>query len=576
MKSLKDSLRQALLESSLLDDDDIKKAIELQISIGGSLSDILAESGFVQKEALESLIWQDLDIQPLNIAGLRIDPEAVRTLPNDIAWRYQIMVVSKTEDTLNIAMADPMNIFLLDKLDEISGFKFNPVITTDSQLQEAMNRYYGTSLQAGDGRFSVSDSDIPAIELLPYRKPLQEEKAHPRELLQISQQAPVISLTGAILRQAIELSATDILIEPARKHLRIRYRIGGIWYQAQALSKSMYFPVVLRIRAISNMILTRCNLPQEGRFKQEVGGRQFEFRVSSLPSILGEVVYLHILEGPGQVIGLEALQLQPQPFKAIRKAIDLGRGLILVCGPAVSGKSTLLYSILNSVNDSEKNLFAIEETGKLPPGLEGINQVLIGSKSGRGPADILKSILNQDPDVILVGSMTDYEIVDIALNAATSGKLVLGQAEAQTTLGVLRQFLEMGIEPFLLSSALSCVIATRLLRKLCPNCKEPYKISPLQIERLSAWGLPRGKNAMFYKTKGCSLCLGLGYRGLFMLAEVLFFSPRIRQMFASGPDLDLIKRVAEEEGMEPLPKSGLAAAAEGTTSVEEVLKETQA
>jgi len=567
MVSLKDRLREILINNKLITQGQLDKALEIQKEKGGRLSDIIVDLKFIKEDELISTISAGLGLPLIDLKRFKIDYEIVKIIPINIARHYQIIPVSKMGDTITLAMADPLNIFAIDHVKALTGFKINPIISSSQDILQAIELSYPDTDKSVIENI-VKEMAASSIELI-----REEKEALPsdKELDRISRQAPVIKITDMTIEDAVEKKASDILIEPFDKKLRVRYRIDGILQEQKAPPKSMYLSIVSRVKVMSDLNIAEHRLPQDGRFKIKLSGKEIDFRISILPSSLGEKVAIRILDKSQATLDIEKLGFSEDNISKLKKVSLLPHGMMLVCGPTGSGKTTTLYSILKFVDSPEKNIVTVEDPVEYQ--LEGINQVNARPEIGLTFASALRSILRQDPNVIMIGEIRDYETVDIAIKSALTGHLVLSTLHTTTAGGAIVRLINMGVEPYLINSSLACVVSQRLVRKICSYCKESYTIKKEIIDSLKL-DLERIKKAEFFRGKGCSHCFNMGYSGRTGIAEVLVLTTRLRELILRREQEHVIKQQARLEGMKTLREDGLEAALKGLTSLEEVLRVT--
>jgi len=567
MVSLKDRLREILINNKLITQGQLDKALEIQKEKGGRLSDIIVDLKFIKEDELISTISAGLGLPLIDLKRFKIDYEIVKIIPINIARHYQIIPVSKMGDTVTLAMADPLNIFAIDHVKALTGFKINPIISSSQDILQAIELSYPDTDKSVIENI-VKEMAASSIELI-----REEKEALPsdKELDRISRQAPVIKITDMTIEDAVEKKASDILIEPFDKKLRVRYRIDGILQEEKAPPKSMYLSIVSRVKIMSDLNIAEHRLPQDGRFKIKLSGKEIDFRISILPSSLGEKVAIRILDKSQATLDIEKLGFSEDNISKLKKVSLLPHGMMLVCGPTGSGKTTTLYSILKFVDSPEKNIVTVEDPVEYQ--LEGINQVNARPEIGLTFASALRSILRQDPNVIMIGEIRDYETVDIAIKSALTGHLVLSTLHTTTAGGAIVRLINMGVEPYLINSSLACVVSQRLVRKICSYCKESYTIKKEIIDSLKL-DPERIKKAEFFRGKGCSHCFNMGYSGRTGIAEVLVLTTRLRELILRREQEHVIKQQARLEGMKTLREDGLEAALKGLTSLEEVLRVT--
>jgi len=567
MASLKERLTEILINNKLLTQEQLNTALEVQKTKGGRISDIIVELKFIQEHDLISALSAGLGLPLIDLKRFKVEAEVVKTIPVDVARQYQILAIAKMSDTITLAMADPLNIFAIDHVKSLTGYKINPIISSAQDINQAIDLYYPetTKNMINDLVKEMSDSSIEVI------KQDQEAVLSDQELGRISREAPVVKLTDMIIEKAVVKKASDVLIEPLDKKLRIRLRIDGVLTEEDSPPKSLHPSVVSRIKVISNLNVAEHRLPQDGRFKVKVGGREVDFRVSVLPSSLGEKVAIRVLDKSQALLDIERLGFSKEVIVKMQKVAKLPHGMILVCGPTGSGKTTTLYSILKFVDSPQKNLVTVEDPVEFQ--LDGINQVTARPEIGLTFAGALRSILRQDPNIIMIGEIRDFETVDIAIKSALTGHLVLSTLHTTTAPGAIVRLINMGVEPYLINSALVCVVAQRLLRKVCPYCREGYALKKEVAENLKL-DLKKGDKIEFFRGKGCPRCFNLGYSGRMAISEVLLLSASIRELILTRAQEYVIKQQARKEGMSTLREQGMQGALEGTTTLEEVLRVT--
>jgi len=567
MVSLKEHLTDILLSNKLITAEQLQEALDVQKKKGGRLSDIIIELKFIKESDLISALSTKLGLPLIDLKRCKMDHEVVKLIPIDIARNYQIIAISKIGDTITLAMADPLNIFAIDHVKTLTGFKINPIIASSQDILQTIEMVYPDATK-GVIDDLVKEMSASSIELIK-----EEKEAIPsdQELDRISREAPVIKINNMILEEAVKKKASDILIEPLDKKLRVRFRIDGVLQEQQAPPKSMHASIISRIKVMSDLDIAEHRLPQDGRFKVKMLGKEIDFRVSILPSSLGEKAAIRILDKSQATLDLDKLGFNQDIVDKLKKVSKLPHGMILVCGPTGSGKTTTLYSILKFVDSPEKNIVTVEDPVEYQ--LEGINQVTARPEIGLTFASALRSILRQDPNVIMIGEIRDYETVDIAIKSALTGHLVLSTLHTTTAPGAIVRLVNMGVEPYLIDSSLICVVAQRLLRKICPYCKEEYVIKKEIIDSLKL-NIHLFKKPVFYRGKGCGQCFNTGYAGRLGIAEVLLLTPNIRELIMNRAQEHFIKQQARKEGMRTLREEGVDMALKGLTTLEEVMRVT--
>jgi type IV pilus assembly protein PilB len=567
MLSLKDRLTEILINNKLITTDHLDQALKVQTAKGGKLSDIMVELKFVKEHELIATLSEGLGLPLIDLKRFKIDLEIVKIIPVDIARHYQIIPISKMGDTITLAMADPLNIFVIDHVQELTGFKINPIISSVQDINQTIELSYpDTSKGIIDDL--VKEMTVSSIELIKEEKDVSPSD---QELDRASHEAPVIKVVNMILEDSIKNKASDVLIEPFDKKLRLRYRIDGMLQEQKSPPKTMHAAIVSRIKVMSELDIAEHRLPQDGRFKIKILDHEVDFRVAILPSSFGEKVALRILDKSQANLDMKKLGFSDYALETLAKVSLLPHGMILVCGPTGSGKTTTLYAVLKSVDSPDKNIVTVEDPVEFQ--LAGINQVTARPEIGLSFAVALRSILRQDPNIIMIGEIRDYETVDIAIKSALTGHLVLSTLHTTTAAGAVVRLVNMGVEPYLINSSLVCVMAQRLVRKVCSSCKEAYILKNEVADSLKLNREKIGK-LQFYKGKGCQHCFNTGYSGRTVIAEVLQLSPKIRDLILTGAPEVSIKKQARLEGMQTLREDGLAAVLKGQTTIEEVLRVT--
>jgi len=569
MASLKDRLTDILIKNNLITPEQLNQALEEQRIKGGKLSDIIVALKFVSESNLISVLSQSMNFPLIDLKRFKVDAETARLVPSTIARHYQIIPVSKIGDTITLAMADPLNVFAIDHVASLTGYKINPIISSLQDIMQAIETSYADVSKDAIGDLVKEISATSSIELIKEEREASVEA----DMGTLSTDAPVIKITDLILDQAVKKKSSDILIEPFEKKLRVRFRVDGILQEEQSPPKHLHMSIVSRIKVMSELNIAEHRLPQDGRFKAKLGGREVDFRVSVLPSAFGEKVAIRILDKSQAMLDIQKLGFAEDTLSTLRKVAKMPHGMVLVTGPTGSGKTTTLYSVLKLLDSPEKNIVTVEDPVEYQ--LEGINQVTVKADVGLTFASALRSILRQDPNIIMIGEIRDFETVDIAIKSALTGHLVLSTLHTTTACGSVVRLVNMGVEPFMINSSVLCIVAQRLVRKLCPYCKHEDTLAEGVIKNLKI-AVPRGQKAVFYRGKGCSRCLNLGYSGRVGIAEVLLLTSRIRDLILNRAQEHIIKQHAREEGMHTLREDGIRAALAGLTSLEEIIRVTAA
>jgi len=566
--SAKDRLVRMLIESGVVTEEHLDEARVIQKETGGQISRILVERGFVSPEHLMTTLSDHLGIPPINLSKMRIPEEVTGLISKQLAMFYQVVPISKVGNTLTVAMADPLNVFALDDLRLMTGMEIHPLISNSKDVQEKLEEIYS----AKHGLESIlKETSVPDVEVS--KEEEDDQEIDIEQLLEATGDRSVIQVVNVVLVQAVQEGASDIHIEPFEKEMRVRYRIDGILEERTSPAKSMHAAIVSRIKIMSKLDIAERRRPQDGRFRIKLKGRDVDFRVSVLPTAHGEKVVLRILDKSASSKKLEELGFDDEALVKFRQAIHAPFGMVLVTGPTGSGKTTTLYAALTEINKPEINIITVEDPIEYQ--IMGINQVQVNPDIGLTFAAGLRSILRQDPNVVLVGEIRDQETADIAIKAALTGHLVFSTLHTNNAPGAITRLDDMGVEPFLISSSLLMVLAQRLVRRACIGCKKEIEIDAATLQRCQY--KPRsggGEPLRFCHGAGCHRCGGTGYKGRMSVIELLQMNDDLRALVVKRASATDIKKVAVEHGMQTLRMNALHKAAEGLTTLEEVLRET--
>lgn len=570
MATFKDRIKAVLIRDQILKVEDLELALEEQKKTGGELSGILIRLGMINEEQLAYLLSEGLSLPVLDIARMRLDPDVVGIIPPEVLRKYHILPVSRLGNNISLAMVDPLNIFVIDNVKALTGLTISPVIGRSRDIQEAIERYCAPRKEADS--FAKIMQDIKGADDLELISD-GVDKSDSKETEHLVQEAPIIRLTNTIIRQAVVAKASDVFIEPVDNALRIRYRVDGVLREIDRMSKALHFPIVSRLKVVSNLDISEHRLPQDGRFRLTLeGGREVDFRVNVLPTAHGEKIVLRVLDKGQEHVDIDNLGIEPEPLRQLKECALRPHGMVLACGPTGSGKTTTLYSILKFIDSSEKNIVTVEDPVEYQ--MKGINQVNIRFEVGLTFTSTLRSVLRQDPDVIMIGEIRDSETLDIAVKAALTGHMVLSSLHTTTAAGSVVRMINMGIQPFLVCAAVNCFMAQRLLRKICPKCKEEVRISETLYNKLMIARVLPGKDTVFWKGRGCDHCQGSGYSSRLVVSELLVLSPAVKKRILSGSGEMEIKSVARAEGMKTMREDALLKASRGQTTLEEVVRVT--
>ncbi len=557
-------LGDILIFEGIITDKQLTEAIALQNKEGGKLGEILIKLGFVSDEQMVIALSKQLAIPYISSDSGKLNPTADQNLetlvPHDFAVRNIVLPLSRNLNSLTVVMSDPMDLILIDNLRKITGCEINPIVSTKSNILKAIQAFYGKDRIFREAiQAAGTDSQEGIKELSSQETDLSLDK-----LIAQAEEAPVVKLVDLLIRQAIEESASDIHLEPHYDKLSLRYRIDGILYDMPSPSSALYLPIVSRIKILSKMDIAEKRLPQDGGFMVKMGKRFIDLRVSSMPTIYGEKIVLRILDKSRVPLDLAKLGFLPQELEMIRRGIGSSYGLILLTGPTGSGKSTTLYASLNEVKSPAKNILTAEDPVEYR--IEDINQVQVKPEIGLTFANALRCFLRQDPDIILIGEIRDLETAEMTIRAALTGHLVFSTLHTNDAISTISRLVDIGVPNYLVVTSLRLIIAQRLIRKLCPDCKEPYEVRPEDIPRNIILASP-----VIYKAKGCEKCNFIGYKGRSVINEIILVDAEIKAAVNKGLISSQIMEIAKKKGTLALLESGLKRVEEGITSLEEVL-----
>ena len=552
-----------LLEARLITPDALQKA-QLQIKTGGgNLAGALVKIGAIAEDDLAKFLSEFYGVPSVDLSNFNPDPSLTRILPSDVANKFQAVPVSRSGRRLTVAMANPANIFAIDDIKFITGCEVQPCVAPESAIKKAIDKAYD-SAATFESVMRGLDDEIEVLED-------QTDDVPDVSLLGEAEQAPVVKLVNSLITDAVRKGSSDIHIEPYEKSLRVRFRIDGTLYEMMSPPFRMKAAVTSRLKIMADLDIAERRVPQDGRIKLRLLGRNIDLRVSTLPTIFGEKVVMRILDKGNLNIDLSKLGFQDQAFNDFTKAITMPYGMVLVTGPTGSGKTTSLYSALSKINVPDVNIMTAEDPVEY--NLKGVNQVQVNDEIGRTFAACLRSFLRQDPDVILVGETRDLETAQIGIRAALTGHLVLSTLHTNDCPSTPARLLDMGIPPFLVSSSLQLILAQRLGRRVCRDCKEPYEASE---ESLVPYGhVPQGLGTVnFYKGKGCQTCNFTGMKGRVAIYEVMPVTTELRDLMLRNATTNEIRDTAVSQGMKTLRQNALQKVVDGITTVEEVLRVT--
>ena len=558
-------LGELFLRANLISEVQLNQAIAQQKVEGSRLGTILTKLGWVKEEEISQCLSEQYGIPYIDLDSQTISPEVIRLIPPGIVQKHLVIPIGKAGTTLTMAMADPTNVFAVDDIKFMTGLKVEAMVATESAVRRAIDRFYDSSETLQNVMASIEDAGMDVIE------EQQDGNLNISDLRQAVEEAPVVKLVNLILAEAIKKGASDIHAEPYEKTFRVRFRIDGVLYEVMTPTLSLKNAIISRLKIMAELDISERRLPQDGRMKIKYKGREVDFRVSTLPTLFGEKVVMRLLDKSNLKLDMSKLGFAPNALADFEAAIRAPYGMILVTGPTGSGKTTTLYSALDRLNQPEANIMTAEDPVEF--NVKGINQVQIRENIGLNFATALRSFLRQDPDVIMVGEIRDFETAEIAVKAALTGHLVLSTLHTNDAPSAITRLLNMGIEPFLVASSVILILAQRLLRRICVHCKA-YLVVP--TDALVDVGLTPEEAASItcYKGNGCDVCSGTGYKGRIAIYEVMTLSPDLRDIVLRGGSALELQRGAIQNGMRTLRMSGLEKLKEGITTIEEVIRVT--
>ena len=562
MLSIRQKIVDALLAMPGVSASQLEAAQEAQRIQKISFGEVLVAQGIISEKDLFLLLVRELHIPSINLAKFRMDPQLRELVPERLARQYNMVPISLMGDHMTVAISDPLNVFAVDDLRDLTGKGIDIVMGTPLQIREALDKFYGAP-----GEDSVADVakgiDIGDLEIM-------SASADRTEFAETgaADQAPIIRMVNLVIKEAIQQRASDIHMEPTETNMRVRYRVDGVLLDVLEIPRESRNSVVVRIKIISRIDITVNQIPQDGRFRMRVSGKEVDFRVSILPTSHGSKIVMRILDKAKLAVGLGHLGFSQQAVTLIDEAIVKPFGMILVTGPTGSGKSTTLYSIVSKLNTIDKNIITIEDPVEYL--VDGLTQIEARSEIGLTFAAGLRAVLRQSPDIVMVGEIRDNETADIAIKAALTGQLVLSTLHTNDAAGAMTRLVDMGVEPFLVASCLVLICSQRLARKICPHCKKEVEIPEQTLKSLH---LPADKKIVFFEGQGCERCRHTGYLGRFGLTEILVVDDAIREMLLQGKSSDEIRDYARsEKGMKLLWDDALDSLAQGRTTLAEVCR----
>jgi len=566
VKSFGERIAAVLIEDGLLLPNQLDEVIELQKQQGGRLHKLLLDKKYVTDQDMALSMGRCTDTPFINLAKVRIDPEISELVPKEMAKSYKLTPVCTLDGKLYVAMADPLNVLALDDVRQRTKMDVVAMIATEKAVNDSLSGVQGggsniSEAMADIAEMAASEAEAAGLEVARDKR----EEIDLDRLAADSEDAPVIKMVNLILVQALKDKASDIHIEPFEKSIKLRYRLDGALIEASSPPKQLQSAMISRIKILSGMNIAERRVPQDGRFRIRVSGKEVDLRISVLPCVHGEKVVMRILDKSALSASIGNLGLDEETLGKFKKAIDAPHGMILVTGPTGSGKTTTLYSVLNELNDPKYNIVTVEDPVEYQ--MAGINQVAVRTEVGLTFAAALRSILRQDPDIVMIGEIRDSETAEIAVKAALTGHQVLSTLHTNDAAGAISRLDDMGIPPFLIASSVILTCAQRLVRRICINCREEFETPPELWDNL---GLEVEEGSVFFHGAGCDRCRGRGYAGRAAVLEVLPVSEAIRRLVIKRVASNIIKQQALSEGMKSLRYAGIDKAREGITTLEEV------
>ena len=549
-------LGDILLEGGLVTSEQLDAAFAEHQRNGRSLGRVLVDQGVLSEGQLVAALATQIGLRFVDLTDFAVDGSAVSKVPDTVCRRYTALPIGYEDGKLLVAMADPANVFAIDDIRSITGLDVKPAVATRADVMAAINRYHRNDGELDDLTIALTGEDDA-----------EDDLSHIGEVVE---DAPIVKFVNLLITQAIQDRASDIHIEPTERDLRVRFRIDGVLHEVMRSPRNIQSGVISRLKIMSDINIAERRIPQDGRMSVASNGGKIDLRVATLPTVWGEKVVMRILDNSTAMLSLSDLGFSQPNYERYAKSFTKPYGMLLVTGPTGSGKSTTLYSTLNIVSTPDKNVITVEDPVEYR--IAGINQVQTNVKAGLTFASALRSILRSDPDIVLIGEVRDHETAQIAIEAALTGHLVLSTLHTNDAPSAISRLIEMGIEPFLVGSALDCVLAQRLARRLCSKCKEAYTPTPQALVTARYPWQDGEPLPTFYRAVGCSTCSKTGYRGRLALHEVMVVSEAIERLAVERASAEAIAQVARAEGMRGLREDGLEKVADGVTSLEEIFR----
>ena len=566
-------LGEILIKESLITQDQLQKALEFQRANGGKLGSCLTKMGFITDDDITGVLSRQYGVPSINLKYYEIDPTVIKLIPQDTALRYQVIPLSRVGSVLTIAMTDPTNVFAMDDIKFMTGFNVEPVVASESAIGEAIGRFYGASVNNQEELSNLMKDLVDEDQELELAA--EESEMDAASLEKAAEEAPIIKLVNLILTDSVKRGASDIHVEPYETEMRVRFRVDGQLQTVMTPPFRLKDAITSRMKIMAKLDIAEKRLPQDGRimikYKADGKRKELDFRVSTVPTLYGEKIVLRLLDKENLRLDMTKLGFEPESLKKFERNILRPYGMVLVTGPTGSGKTNTLYSSVARLNQVDTNIMTAEDPVEFQLG--GINQVQMKEQIGLNFAAALRAFLRQDPNIILVGEIRDFETAEIAVKAALTGHLVLSTLHTNDAPSTISRLMNMGIEPFLVATSVNLICAQRLVRRICVNCKEELEV-PEQALIDAGYTTEEAKVTKIYHGKGCTTCNKGGYKGRTGLYEVMEINDELRELILVGASALELKKKAIEQGMLTLRRSGLVKVALGQTTMEEVLRET--
>ncbi|PYV18546.1 MAG: type IV-A pilus assembly ATPase PilB [Acidobacteria bacterium] len=572
-------LGEILIKENLISADQLKQALDHQRRSGGRLGNSLVKLGFLSDDEVTAVLSRQYGVPSINLSYFEVDSTVTKLIPMETASKYQILPLSRVGSSLTVAMVDPTNVFAMDDIKFMTGFNIEPVVASETAIMEAIKKHYGSAEDAERKKeleeivSFIDEGQAESVEL----EADDESSLNLAELEKAAEEAPVIKLVNYILTDAVKRGASDIHMEPYEKEYRVRYRVDGMLMSVMNPPLKLRDAIISRVKIMAKLDISEKRLPQDGRImiKMMHNGKkkQLDFRVSVLPTLYGEKVVMRLLDKENLRLDMTKLGFEAESLAKLQKAIFKPYGMVLVTGPTGSGKTNTLYSSISQLNKPDTNIVTAEDPVEFQ--IPGINQVQMKEQIGLNFAAALRSFLRQDPNIILVGEIRDFETAEIAIKAALTGHLVLSTLHTNDAPSTISRLMNMGIEPFLVATSVHCIVAQRLTRRVCVECKIEQEVAP-QVLIDAGFTPEEARTVKVYKGTGCPTCGNKGYKGRVGLYELLEITDEIRELILVGASALEVKKKAIEQGMITLRRSGLIKAMNGMTTLEEVFRETVA